>query len=135
MLGVIIHICKKQKDIFWSQISSNSTCNLVLIYISAFPECLKNAFQISACSQLRKSWHKWFFDPVLYQPPLARDHLCRKHMYLIQPTTMSVFHVNSQKPIQWENTAFFFTSKYAFFNFKICIYSHYASKNDSTIFF
>lgn len=87
-----------------------------------FKECFSEQFpRISACSQLRKSWHKWFFDPMLYQPPLARDHLCRKHMYLIQPTTMSVFHVNSQKPMQWEDTAFFllqnmqfFTSKYAF---------------------
>lgn len=37
---------------------------------------------------------------TLCQPPLAMDHLCGRHMYLIQPTTMSVFHVNSQKPMQ-----------------------------------
>ena len=65
---------------------------------------------------------------MLYQPPLTRDHLWGRHMYLIQPTTMSVFHVNSQMPMQWEDTAFFFY-------FKICIYIYYASKNDSTIFF
>ena len=72
---------------------------------------------------------------MLYQPPLTRDHLWGRHMYLIQPTTMSVFHVNSQMPMQWEDTAFFFYFKICIFYFKICIYIYYASKNDSTIFF
>ena len=101
-----------------------------------FKECFSDKFpRISACSQLRKSWHKWFFLTLCYTSHLSPGTTSEEGTCTSFNQPRCLCSMSILKCLCNEKTLHFFYFKICIFYFKICIYIYYASKNDSTIFF
>ena len=90
-----------------------------------FKECFSEQFpRISACSQLRKSWHKWFFLTLCYTSHLSPGTTSEEGTCTSFNQPRCLCSMSILKCLCNEKTLhFFFTSKYAFFTSKYAFIS------------